>query len=291
MTKPYLASKTPLPESVHDNNEILGVSHIRLSRANKDRVLKHSNNNEDLSKDRKISGHCKDSTTINNDSVEDRQDEVVVKDQNEGRRRECETCTIYYDGLRTTTITPPETNRTGTGRKSLDKKMNASDEIESATITGEGRRDINKKYGEVNRVFDKVQNKNSHPVSKNHSASYTDSKISVPSTYLRRQQVENILASILKPSSTQKGKKTHLAHSSAPHQGAKREKHQSRSKLSNVSHSNASGKSSEINKNKAQLLSRREDVVFQLERAMDDLTFGLLSALPCAGKNDTNSVK
>jgi hypothetical protein len=61
--------------------------------------------------------------------------------------------------------------------------------------------------------------------------------------------------------------------------------------LSNVSHSNASGKSSEINKNKAQLLSRREDVVFQLERAMDDLTFGLLSALPCAGKNDTNSVK
>jgi hypothetical protein len=284
MTKPFSASKTPLPESLHDNNESLGVSHIRLSRTNKDRVLKHSNNNEELCKARKISGHCKDSSTINNDSGEDIQDEVVVKDQKEVRRRESETCTVYCDGLRTTTITPPVTNRTGTGRKSVGNKINALDEIEGTTVTEEGRRDMN-------RVLDKVQNKNSHPVRKSHSASYIDSKISVPSTSLRRQQVENIFASILKPSSIQNGKNSRLAHGSKPHQGAKRERHQSRSNVSNVSHSNASRKSVKMNENKAKLLGRREDVVFQLERAMDDLTFGFLSALPCTGKNDSNSVK
>lgn len=234
MTKPYLTSKTHVSETLHDKT-ILGGSHIKLSRENKDRVLKHSNNNEEQSNDRKKGGHCKDSSTMNYDSGDDnvklmQTQDQVAKDQ-KVIRRESEICSIYCDGLPATTMTPPVTNRTGTGRKPRSKMIITSHE---GTRIGRGWRSVNKNYT---------------------------------------------------PSSSQRDKKSHLVHCSNPHQRAKRERHRSTSE-SNVSHNNASRKSMEKNENNPQLRRHHEGVTFHLTKAMDDLTFGLLtlSALPCTGQ-------
>jgi hypothetical protein len=301
--------------SAHYDCTSLGASQIKLSRANKGRVLKR--NDEEHPNDKK-KNVCFDEPNTGLYDTDESNAKLARKDQVKGLKnpnkehRDNERCTVYCDGLRSPT--PPSHNRYG--RVPLGKSCTVSNEMEIKKHQ-HGRQVLYENYKpESMKVNLSAENeslnhrKKTYPQHKGRSAAFHDSRVAISETVWQRQQVEekcfNEISSILKPSTYQKGKELRddrssgfdavdgvsVGHARCPSgpgmldsswgtveksgtatedEKMNQHEHQVLEMRSNTA---------EIKATSSQLMSRHDEAAFQLGKAIDDLTFGLLT-LPC----------
>jgi hypothetical protein len=293
--------------SAHYDCTSLGASQIKLSRANKGRVLKR--NNEEHPNDKK-KNVCFDEPNTALYDTDESNAKLARKDQVKGLKnpnkepRDNERCTLHCDGLRSPT--PP--SRSHYGRVPLGKSGTVSDEVESKKHQ-HGRHVLDEKNKpdsmEVNLFADGENLNNSkkrNPQHKGRRASSHDSRVVIPETAWQRQQVEEKcfkeIFSILKPSTYNKEKELRDVNDSS----AGRQRYPSEQKTLNNTCSDAEisgtalereemdqqehqvlemrSNNLETKATSLQLMSSCDEATFQLGKLIDNLTFGLLT-LPC----------